>query len=252
MNTNQGLEDKKFEMQGNAVYLQLFRIFYDIINPNKTRQYGKSLARKLAKAGTEWQAQQAVPVGALQWVRASERTSQHYVKVCCRKIITNHYFTAYWDFSKGVYIPSNDGYSNGNYYQSGSNWILKDEIEWLEEATVPKKEETDFMKEIEQAYKDNWNSEDDEETDAEGHPHYYDGMNYEQKFDYEQFGKDVEEIYLRIHPVTTHDGYCHICGGEPVNGVKHTTECTLWTPPNFKKEEDNPDEFGMFGQSKRH
>lgn len=58
--------------------------------------------------------------------------------------------------------------------------------------------EVSLMQEINQAYNDNWQAQDEVDTDAEGHPHYYESMDYERKFDYEQFGRDVEEIYLTL------------------------------------------------------
>ncbi len=58
------------------------------------------------------------------WVKASERISGHYVKVCCRRIEhPDHWFTAHWDYSKRIYVTYNDN----------NSWISKDEIEWLDE-----------------------------------------------------------------------------------------------------------------------
>ena len=57
-------------------------------------------------------------------------------------------------------------------------------------------DESTLYNDIEVAYKDNWKSEHEVDYDAEGHPHYYSNLNYEPKFNYENFGKDVEQIFL--------------------------------------------------------
>jgi hypothetical protein len=60
----------------------------------------------------------------------------------------------------------------------------------------PVKAVGDWMDDIHHAYNDSWKSKDEVEYDAEGHPHYYEGMDYERKLDHETFGKSVEQIYL--------------------------------------------------------
>ena len=63
-----------------------------------------------------------------RWTKASERLSQHYVNMCCRLIGEEFYFTAYYDYSKQLYIPRNF---------SGSGYLKPEEIEYLDESIEP-------------------------------------------------------------------------------------------------------------------
>jgi len=58
---------------------------------------------------------------ALRWVKGGDKLSQHYIKVCCRVMNSDYYFTAYYDWSLKVYVIG-----NGQSYKP-------EEIEWLDE-----------------------------------------------------------------------------------------------------------------------
>ncbi len=64
------------------------------------------------------------PQGVVRWVKASERKSEHYLRVCCRRVdYPFHWFTAMWDNSKMCYVTFNEN----------NSWIQACDIEWLEE-----------------------------------------------------------------------------------------------------------------------
>lgn len=59
------------------------------------------------------------------WVRATERKSQHMVKVCIRIIGNEGWVTGYWDFSRKVYMVTN----------LGPQGVKPERIEWLDTET---------------------------------------------------------------------------------------------------------------------
>lgn len=65
----------------------------------------------------------------MKWIKASEETSPHYERVCCRNIkMPGFWFTAFYDHSKNTYCPVH-----------ASNLLYHDpkEIEWLSEPPAP-------------------------------------------------------------------------------------------------------------------
>lgn len=90
----------------------------------------------------------------MKWIKATEETSPHYEKVCCRNIkMPGFWFTAFYDHSKNTYCPVH-----------ASNLLYHDpkEIEWLDESptSIPRQDGEESLRDVatmtQQEWEDNW------------------------------------------------------------------------------------------------